>query len=177
MSAWSDLKNGVKDGFTGRPCHVHGERYPGCPLDHIERARPSPPPAPAVDPYAQAMIADLRRENEQCKQLIAEYEEVTAAYAARPEVPAEWQQAVKTLTAERNRFANDAMHAQAAFERSNSAVAASRDMEAFFKLLGEKEMARLVHPNAHGGASPERLRLYGEAFVKLAAIYQRIGKK
>jgi hypothetical protein len=223
MSAWSGFMKGVEDGFNRRPCRVHGERYPGCPLDQIELARPLPPsgegfftglfgadaarrdapprdsawedyarpapfPAPQVDPYAQAIIADLRAENQQCRQLIAEYEEVTAAYAARPEVPAAWQQAVEDGFAQRDGIIREQADQLAQvtetkdrFKASGKRIAAekreiearARDLETALAYPGALKAARkaarvATHPD-HGGSTQQ--------FQAAEAVFDRIEKK
>jgi hypothetical protein len=45
MGFWGDLKSGFTSQSQQPPgCRVHGDRYPGCPLDMIERTRAAPPP-------------------------------------------------------------------------------------------------------------------------------------
>jgi hypothetical protein len=206
MSAWSGFKNGVKDGFTGKPCRVHGERYPGCPLDQIERARPSPPrdngvwedyarpapfPAPQVDPYAQAMIADLRAENQQCRQLIAEYQEVTAAYAARPEVPAAWQQAVEDGFAQRDGIIREQADQLAQvtetkdrFKASGKRIAAEKrelealasDLTAVLQFPGMRAaMLAAQHPDRGKTEAEKRARTV--RFQKVGDVFDRLEKK
>jgi hypothetical protein len=140
---------------------------------------PSPAPAPPpwdAPPHDAAQLAEYR---EVMGALTQEVEQSRNALVTWQQAVAERDAAIAGLTDERNRFADDLTHAQAARDRyqahGKQYKARSAQSDCLLQFPGAlKALEKAVHPNAHGGADPQTLQRAHDAFCALADIRERL---
>jgi len=140
---------------------------------------PDTPPRWDAPPVDAAQLAEYR---EVIGALSQEVEQSRTALVTWQQAVAERDRAISDLAAERDRLAAAFADKQATCDRfaanGKHYKTLSAQSDCLLQFPGAlKALEKVVHPNAHGGASPDTLRQAHEAFCALSEIRDRLGAR